>query len=367
MIAADARTGIPEGIDTPAAERPANRTDPAAAMIITAHAYARAGLVGNPSDGYFGKTISFIIRNFKATVHLWESPHFEIVPTHGDLARFDSVNDFLRDSRLHGYYGGMRLIKAAIKRFARLLPGARHRRCTTATSPSASTPTSPAWSAWPAAAPSSSPRSARLMEFYDVEIPQAAAADARPVGREGGAGINAGLQDRVIQTYEGIVYMDFDRKLHRGPRLRQLRAAQARRSCRRCTSPTTRSGPRSATSPTATCASCSTAATRPCVGAMQKYRDLTDRGRDALMAGDWDALGRVMDENFDLRRTIMHDRPGEPADGRSRPLHRRQRQVRRQRRRDRRPLPRRPPYQQLVDALAQPPLHRHPPPDLRGH
>ena len=35
-------------------------------MIIAAHAYARAGLVGNPSDGYFGKTISFIIRNFAA-------------------------------------------------------------------------------------------------------------------------------------------------------------------------------------------------------------------------------------------------------------------------------------------------------------
>ena len=74
-------------------------------MIITAHAHARAGLVGNPSDGYFGKTISFIIRNYKATVHLWESPHFEIVPTHGDLARFDSVNAFLRDQRLHGYDG----------------------------------------------------------------------------------------------------------------------------------------------------------------------------------------------------------------------------------------------------------------------
>ena len=28
-------------------------------MMITAHAPARAGLVGNPSDGYFGKTISF--------------------------------------------------------------------------------------------------------------------------------------------------------------------------------------------------------------------------------------------------------------------------------------------------------------------
>ena len=41
------------------------------------------------------------------------------------------------------------------------------------------------------------------------------------------------------------------------------------------------------------------------VGAMQKYRELTDRGRDALVAGDWDALGQVMNENFDLRRTIM--------------------------------------------------------------
>src|SRR5687767_3692345 len=86
-------------------------------MILTCHAYARAGLVGNPSDGYFGKTISFVIRNFKATVCLWESPHFEIEPTHGDLARFDSVSEFLRDQKLHGYYGGMRLIKATIKKF----------------------------------------------------------------------------------------------------------------------------------------------------------------------------------------------------------------------------------------------------------
>ena len=30
-------------------------------MIIQTRAYARAGLIGNPSDGYFGKTISFIL------------------------------------------------------------------------------------------------------------------------------------------------------------------------------------------------------------------------------------------------------------------------------------------------------------------
>ncbi len=45
------------------------------------------------------------------------------------------------------------------------------------------------------------------------------------------------------------------------------------------------------------------------VSAMQKYRELTDRGREALMAGDWPALGKVMNENFDLRRTFMSIAP----------------------------------------------------------
>src|SRR4029453_18400393 len=44
---------------------------------------------------------------------------------------------------------------------------------------------------------------------------------------------------------------------------------------------------------------------RTVVAAMQTYRDLTDRGRSALMSGDWDELGRVMNANYDLRKTIM--------------------------------------------------------------
>ena len=31
-------------------------------MITKAHAYPRAALIGNPSDGYFGKTIAFTFR-----------------------------------------------------------------------------------------------------------------------------------------------------------------------------------------------------------------------------------------------------------------------------------------------------------------
>jgi glucuronokinase len=37
-------------------------------MIIKTHAYPRAALIGNPSDGYFGKTIAFTFSNFQAEV-----------------------------------------------------------------------------------------------------------------------------------------------------------------------------------------------------------------------------------------------------------------------------------------------------------
>ncbi len=77
------------------------------------------------------------------------------------------------------------------------------------------------------------------------------------------------------------------------------------------------------------------------VNAMLKYRELTDRGRTALMAGDWESLSSVMNENFDLRRNDHANRPREFANGRSSSEHRRQRQVRRQRRRNRRTLQRR--------------------------
>ena len=41
--------------------------------MIETYAYARAGLLGNPSDGYFGKTIAILVRNFRARVLLYPS------------------------------------------------------------------------------------------------------------------------------------------------------------------------------------------------------------------------------------------------------------------------------------------------------
>jgi len=181
-------------------------------MIITGKAHARAGLVGNPSDGYFGKTISFSIRNFTAQVMLWESPHFEIRPGHGDLANFDSVGEFLRDVKLHGYYGGMRLIKAAVKKF--------HEWCLKNDKPLHDRSFTISFESDIPRLVGLSGSSAiivatlrALMQFYDVQIPLHLLPGLTLSVEREELNIAAGLQDRVIQNYEGLVYMDFAKEL----------------------------------------------------------------------------------------------------------------------------------------------------------
>lgn len=66
-------------------------------MIIRTKAYPRAGLVGNPSDGYFGKTISFALSNFCAEVVLYETPELEILPSLKDHSGFDRMTGPVRD------------------------------------------------------------------------------------------------------------------------------------------------------------------------------------------------------------------------------------------------------------------------------
>lgn len=276
-------------------------------MIITQHAFARAGLVGNPSDGYFGKTISFVIRNFKATVRLWESPHFEIVPGHGDFTRFDCIESFLRDIRLHGYYGGQRLIKAAVKRFHdyfRQQGTELHLRNFTV-SFETDIPRLVGLSGSSAIVTATM---RALMRFYDVQIPKPYLPTLILSVEKEELGISAGLQDRVIQTYEGMVYMDFARALieKRGyGEYEELRPpvmpplyiafdpdrAEVSDVPHRNLRALYESGDKAV------------------VGAMQTYRALTDRGRGALMSGDWDELHRITNENFDLRRTIMNIAP----------------------------------------------------------
>ena len=50
-------------------------------MIIQTQSYPRADLIGNPSDGYYGKTIAFVFKNFSANVQLYHTPELEIITT----------------------------------------------------------------------------------------------------------------------------------------------------------------------------------------------------------------------------------------------------------------------------------------------
>ena len=181
-------------------------------MAYEAVAYARAGLVGNPSDGYFGKTISFTFSNFAAKVSLYDNPEVEIVPSLRDRSAYGSVRELVEDVKAYGYYGGIRLMKATIRRFvewcdenAVALPernfSIRYRT------------TIPRHVGLAGSSALVTATLRCLMEHYDVAIPEPIQPGLVLSVESSELGISAGLQDRVVQVYEGCVYMDFAREL----------------------------------------------------------------------------------------------------------------------------------------------------------
>jgi len=176
--------------------------------IVRKRGYARAGLLGNPSDGYHGKTISLILRNFWADVVLYEWESVDIVLAEQDRARFRSIYDLAKDVELHGYYGGIRLIKATIKMFVDYCQAqgiALHDQNFSVRYQT----TIPQQVGLAGSSAIITATLHALMEFYGVELPL----PIQPtfvLAVEGALDIAGGLQDRVIQCYEGLVYMDFD-------------------------------------------------------------------------------------------------------------------------------------------------------------
>ena len=271
-------------------------------MLVSTKAYARAGLVGNPSDGYFGKTISFIIRNYCAEVTLFETPELTIEPNERDHSVFGSIDALARDVRQFGYYGGIRLLKASVKRFYEYctkhdLP-LHGRNFTLRYSSNIPPQVGMAGSSaiitacWRA-----------LIEFYGVEIPKHILPSLVLSVENDELKIPAGLQDRVIQGYEGVVFMDFNRasveklghgiyeeldpallpnvyiayttKLSEGTEVfhNDIRGRWNRNE-------------------------------RDVVSAMYQWANLAQRVRDMLLAGRGREIGPLLNENFDLRRRL---------------------------------------------------------------
>ena len=274
-------------------------------LLIRKNAYARAGLMGNPSDGYHGKTLSLLVRNFRAEVTLYEWDQIEVVFSQGDRSRFESVDELVRDVRLHGYYGGIRLVKATIKRFVEYCRRQGH--------PLHSQNFSVRYQ-------SNIPRQVGLagssaiivatlrclMEFYGIEIPREVQPSLALSVETEELGIAAGLQDRVAQIYEGLVYMDFARG-----QMRELSGLQC--------------GVYEPIDPAVLpplYVAYSTQVSEPTevihndlrgrfeqgepavVEAMARFAELTVEAREAVLAGDAQRLGQLIDANFELRRSI---------------------------------------------------------------
>ena len=270
--------------------------------MIETLAYARAGLLGNPSDGYFGKTIALTLPNFRSRTLLYPSARLEIRPSAVDIPIWENLEELRAHTRWRGYYGGIRIIRALLVRFSDYCAaeGIRlHDRNFTIEYES----NIPLRLGLGGSSAIITSALRALMRFYAVEIPRPIQANLVLETETKELGVAAGLQDRVAQVYEGLVYMDFDRGLmeSRGfgnyqpldstllPRLYaayRTNLSEGTEVFHNDLRQRFEGGDRSVAE------------------AIRKWAAMAEEGRDALLAGDMDRFGRLIDANFDLRAAV---------------------------------------------------------------
>lgn len=270
--------------------------------MIETYAYARAGLLGNPSDGYFGKTIALSVRNFRARVLLSPSARLEIRPSKADMPVFENLGDLYNTTRWRGYYGGIRIIQALIVRFIDYCRQEnielRDRNFTIEYES-----TIPLRLGMGGSSAIITAALRALCQYFGVEIPLPVQANLVLETETRELAVPAGPQDRVIQTYEGLVYMDFARELMetRGygeyerldPALLPNLYVAYRTSLSEGTE-VFHSNVRERWR----------AGEPRVIEAMRTWADYAEQGRHALLERDHATLGRLIDANFDLRASI---------------------------------------------------------------
>jgi glucuronokinase len=277
-------------------------------MLFRTRSYARAGLLGNPSDGYYGKTIAFSIEDFPVDVTIYESPEVNIEPGDVDKNHFDSVADLVNVVQHYGYYGGIRLIKATIKVFAHYCHDAGielpERNFTIRYSS-----TVPRLVGLGGSSAICTATFKALMKFYGVhDIPFQLIPTLCWRAESEELGIHCGMQDRVIQVYEGLVFMDFEKEFFESNQHGKYEWLE--------TSPI----PRLYLAYDPNRAEFSGIYHRKLrvlfeeqnhdiIAAMDEFADIAQQGRDAIVAGNWDLLPGLIDANFDLRNRVFNVSP----------------------------------------------------------
>ncbi|MFW5820083.1 MAG: mevalonate kinase [Bacteroidota bacterium] len=276
-------------------------------MIINTISYPRAALIGNPSDGYFGKTIAFLFKNFKAEVTLYESPELEILPSEYDSAIFESIAKLSDNVNLFGYYGGIRLLKAAVKRFYEYcIDNEIKLEDKNFTIRYKSDIPFRLGLAGSSAIITACIRA--LMQFYNVQIPRPVMANLVLSVETSELKISAGLQDRVAQAYETPVLMDFNETIMKRQGYGKYQEIPAKSfpdlyiAYRRDLSEGSeivhdnfreRYNIRD----------------KSVLGAIEQWKNLTDNTYQALMGGDKQKVSELMNQNFDIRKSVMNLSP----------------------------------------------------------
>jgi len=273
-------------------------------MIITKRSYPRAALLGNPSDGYFGKTIAFPFENFSAEVMLWETPELEILPAEYDSNVFNSISELAHDVELYGYYGGIRLLKAAVKRFyEHCLENdikLNERNFTIRYKSDIPYKLGLAGSSAIITACIKA-----LMIFFGVEIPKPVMANLILSVELNELDIGAGLQDRVVQSYESPVYMDFNKELIEKQGYGDYRSLSSKlfrniyiayRNDLAEGSEVVHNNFRERYN----------FGDPAVLAAINEWADLTVKGLEALEKGDMARLSGYINRNFDIRRSVMN-------------------------------------------------------------
>ena len=280
--------------------------------IIKKITYARAGLLGNPSDGFNGKTISIPIKNFQAEIMLWPSENLIFILNNEDQDEYEKISDMVDYVGCNGYYGGIRLIKAAIVVFIKFCRANKITlsNCNFTISYRSSIPRQSGL-AGSSAIIISTIRA--LMEFFCVDekvIPPQVLANVALSAESEELGITAGLQDRVVQSYGVPVYMDFSREAFKSngnihgkyvaldKNIYQLPQFLIAWNNRPSESGKVHSDVKARF----------LAGDKGVIATMDKFASIAEEGYFALKNKDIKKLHGLMNANFDLRRKLFGDK-----------------------------------------------------------
>eukprot|EP00051_Salpingoeca_urceolata_P018482 m.259822 g.259822 ORF g.259822 m.259822 type:complete len:616 (+) comp19206_c0_seq14:186-2033(+) len=281
---------------------------------IVQRAYARVGLVGNPSDGFFGKTIALSIRNYWAEVTITPSKRLRLIPHKlNDPDQFGSLSDLYTVSRREGYQGGMRLMQATCKRFYEYC--SEHGIAISKQNFSLEYDTNiPRQVGLAGSSAIVTAVLQCLMRFYhlseeDIPLPQQPSFVLSVESSE--LRINAGLQDRVVQAYEGCVFMNFAKEImdtQGHGEYEYLDMAKLPGFWLAYLSDPSDSGKIHSN-----VRQRYDSGDQEVIEAMAQFGELTTQAAAAIENGDHLALADIMDANFSLRRKVYGDAAlGEP-------------------------------------------------------